>query len=314
MSGSALFDEQGKHLGNLTMSTDITERKRTEEVLRQSEEQYRRIVQTANEGIRVSDPDGKTLFVNQRFLEMTGYSQEELKDLGYGALSFEEDLPVVQDVMERRKQGLSDQHERRLRRKDGSYLWAQISGAPITDNDGNYVGNLTMYSDITERKKIEELKDSFLGMVSHELRTPLTVIMGAANTALTELDKLDPDDTKDLLRDTVWGAESLAHLLNNLLELSRIQAETLTIHAEPIHMRRLLSNAVETIKRQSPDCDYVIDCPGRFPVIEADEVRLERILHNLLENAAKYSPTGSEIRVFARRQKNEVIIGWPTRE
>jgi len=138
------------------MHTSI-ERARAEEALRSSEEKYRRIVESANEGIWEIDKDTRTIFVNLRMAEMLGYTSEEMM----GRSSFEflvpEDYSEREHRLERAKQGASARaSEFRYRRKDGSLVWTIASSTPNFDEQGNFVGGVAMISDITERKKAEE--------------------------------------------------------------------------------------------------------------------------------------------------------------
>jgi signal transduction histidine kinase len=176
------------------------------------------------------------------------------------------------------------------------------------DKEGKVVASRSVVVDITERKRLDQLKDEFIGLVSHELRSPLTVITGAVNTALTEGERLSPEETRQLLQDAALEAEALSHMLNNLLELSRMQANRLFLHAEVINVGKVIQSAIEEIKRQSSAHQFVVDLPRKLPQVEADELRLERILYNLLENAVKYSPQGGEIRVLAKPEEKHLVI------
>ena len=164
--------------------------------------------------------------------------------------------------------------------------------------------------DVAERKKVEELKDEFIGLVSHELRSPLTVIIGAVNTALDEFHHLSRQELYQLLQDASAEAESLSHLLGNLLELSRAQANRLFLHVEPISIEKTVQKVVTKMRHlSSPAHQLVIDIPKRLPPVQADELRLERILYNLLENSIKFSPQGGVIKVFARRENDQLTVG-----
>jgi len=135
------------------------------------------------------------------------------------------------------------------------------------------------------------------------------VIIGAVNTALSEGASLSPEETRQLLQDAAWESESLSHLLGNLLELSRAQADRLLLHTEPISIKSVIQEAVKKIEQQFPKHRFLISLPRQLPPVKADQLRVERILYNLLENAAKYSPQGSEIRVFAKREKDHLTMG-----
>jgi signal transduction histidine kinase len=135
------------------------------------------------------------------------------------------------------------------------------------------------------------------------------VIIGAINTALDEWQSLSAEELHQLMRDAAIEAEALSHLLGNLLELSRAQADRLLLNVEPVALQRSARKAIERLNRQAyPPHRLVVDLPGRLPHVRADELRLERVLYNLLENGMKYSPEGSEIRVSARREDDHLVV------
>ncbi len=135
---------------------DITERKRAEEALRRSEEEYRLIFETANEGIWVTDGERKTTLVNRRMADMLGYSREEL--MGREPAEFLN--PDQKAVLERTRQaimsGSRTHQEFKFRRKDGSDLWVISAAAPVVDRDGRLIRTVSMLADVTERKRTEE--------------------------------------------------------------------------------------------------------------------------------------------------------------
>ena len=134
----------------------ITERKRMEIMLRASEQQYRRIVETAREGIWSMDAGGKTTFVNQRMLDLLGYMAGEMLSAPLYAFVDEKDYALAAQLLERRRHRIAEQHEFKFRRRDGTSLWAIVETTPIVDEHGKYGGALAMVTDITERKQAEE--------------------------------------------------------------------------------------------------------------------------------------------------------------
>jgi two-component system sensor histidine kinase UhpB len=151
-----LMDGGGRVVGLVGISRDITERKRTEESLRESEERYRRIVETAEEGIWTIDAESNTVFVNRKMAGMLGYSVEEM--LGQPLFKFMDGewQAIAASNVERRRQGIREQHEFKFRRKDGTELWALLNTSPLLGEDGSYEGALAMITDITDRKIAEE--------------------------------------------------------------------------------------------------------------------------------------------------------------
>jgi diguanylate cyclase (GGDEF)-like protein/PAS domain S-box-containing protein len=135
---------------------DITERRRSENLLQESEEKYRRIVETAEEGIWTIDAEGNTTFVNKKMAEMLGYSADEMAGMHLFTFMDEEWKATAYVNMEHRRKGIFEQHEFRFLRKDGTYMYALLSTNPLYDSNGNYIGALAMVTDITERKKAED--------------------------------------------------------------------------------------------------------------------------------------------------------------
>ena len=156
-------------------------------------------------------------------------------------------------------------------------------------------------------KQIDMMKDEFIGLVSHELRTPLTVITGSLRTAMSE--GMSPEDMRELIQNAAEGADSLAAILENMLELSRYQAGRLQLRVELVSIGDLVKSVIEKLKGQGVSHQFLMGVPRDLPPVEADSMRVERILYNLLENATKYSPEGSKIGVFARTEGDFVVTG-----
>ncbi len=142
--------------GILCISRDITDRNQTEEKLRESEEKYRQIVETAGEGIWMIDTEGNATFANQKMAEMLGFSVGEMLGMSFFNFMEEDGKAIAVANLERRRQGINEQHDFKFRRKDGTDLWAILETNPIFEKDGRYAGALAMITDITERKQAEE--------------------------------------------------------------------------------------------------------------------------------------------------------------
>lgn len=155
--------------------TDITERKKAEKALKESEARFRRIVETANEGILTLGGNGVIRYVNAMMAQMLGLTPGELEGMPFTQLLFAEDLADHARRMAQRQAGKSDRYERRMRVKDGSAITALISACPILDASGAYQGSFAMFTDITERKSLEQQ------LLFRALHDPLT---GLANRTL----------------------------------------------------------------------------------------------------------------------------------
>lgn len=151
-----LRDEQNNPLQWVSQFVDITDRKQAEAALQIQEEQYRRIVETSAEGIWVLDQQGVVQFANQQIAVMLGYPLETLQDTSVFQFVHQHDIPLLQDKLAARRQGVQERYDFRFRRYDGSDLWVIVSETPLVDDKGNYIGVLGMITDITERKLAEE--------------------------------------------------------------------------------------------------------------------------------------------------------------
>ncbi|HGJ65296.1 TPA: PAS domain S-box protein, partial [bacterium] len=159
----------------MSIGTDVSDKLQAENALRESEERYRRIVETTREGIWVMNQKFETTFVNQAMADMLGYNIDEILGKIVTDFMFEEDLDEHSKQMENRKQGKDGYYERRFRRKDGNACWTIVSAKPLMLETGEFGGSFGMFTDITERKYAEEL----LHEKEHEFRTLVENVPGA---------------------------------------------------------------------------------------------------------------------------------------
>jgi PAS domain S-box-containing protein len=297
------FDSKGELKGGFGTVQDITERKQVENELRVKDF----AVTSAASGIAIADLDGIVTYLNLACLSMWDYEEEEV--LGKHATFFFADKNEASVGLKAVLEEGVWQGELKAKRSDGSIFDVQVLANLVTDADGEPFCSMASFVDITERKKLEQLKDEFIGLVSHELRTPLTVIGGCLSTLLTEWNRLSPSEVQQLIKDALLESESLSHLIENLLELSRAQAQQLSLYSEPTDVKTLVRETLSKIKRQAPSYRFVTFFPDKLQLINADPLRIERILYNLLDNAAKYSPPGSQIKVSANEEPERLVIG-----
>jgi len=160
-NSTPLYDGSGHKVGSFAMVTDISERKQAEDALRRSEEKYRRIVETANEGICMTDADNLVTYVNQKMADMLGYLPEEIVGKPLPHFFFPEDLADHREKWSHRIQGMGETYERRFRRSDGGECWTNVSVTVIRYENARFMGAFGMLTDITERKQAEiELRAS----------------------------------------------------------------------------------------------------------------------------------------------------------
>lgn len=310
--------------------------------LQASETRYRRIVDTANEGIWVLDADAKTSFVNARMANMLGYTNEEIYGQPMTEFMLAEDIPDHIQKMENRHRGQAEQYERRLLHKDGRVVWTLASDAPNFDDEQRYQGSFAMFTDITERKRAEEAlrqhkdrlettiqqrtaelllardaaeaankaKSTFLANMSHELRTPLNAIMGFSNI-LRENPNLDSKDRRNL--DIInRSGEHLLGLINDVLEMAKIEAGRVHIDAAPFDLGGTVADVINMMQARANEKNLtlVIDQSSTFPrYIVGDQARLRQVLINLVGNAVKFTEHGGvKLRLNTRNNSRAHLV------
>jgi len=293
---------------------DITQRKNAERALAQSEGRYRRIVETANEGIWAVDAAWRTTYVNAVMGAMLGVDPAEMRGRPASDFYFEQDRPLYQILWQREALppggGI---YERRLRRVDGQELWVIIASSSEYTSEGQFAGSFGMYTNITERKRMEEslrlsearlaaakeaaeaankTKSEFLANMSHEIRTPLNGLLGMLQ--LLEDTDLDAEQD-DCVTTALDSGRRLTRLLTDLLDLSRVESGKLVLAATPFSMAevfdaiRIIFNS--TLQQRGLTLKTAIH-PSVPPVLAGDEGRIRQILLNLVGNAIKFTRAG----------------------
>lgn len=156
-------------------------------------------------------------------------------------------------------------------------------------------------------RKVETLKDEFIGMVSHQLRTPLSIIIGALAVAGAE--GVTTEQAKELMAAATNGAKSLAAMVENLLELSRHQSNRLNLQMTSTRIEPIIEDVVGKLKDRSAAHRLVVDVPSALPATMVDPIRIEMVLDNLVTNAMKYSPHGGEVRISGRHESDYLVVG-----
>jgi PAS domain S-box-containing protein len=300
----------GEVRGMVALVQDVTEQKQAERALRDSEERFRRMVEIAAEGIWIVDVTGKTSFVNSRMAAILGYTKEEM--LGRSRFDFldpEERERAVQAFheVEPGKVLTAEPREFRFRRKDGSTVWLDLTGAPITDDAGTLTGHLKMCTDVTERKKSEQrLRQAqkleslgiMAGGVAHDFNNLLTSILGNASFVL---DTLEPGSrSRAMLQDVVTASEGAAKLTRQMLTYAgkdQARLQPLDVAATVAEVMPLLNASVPKMVRLSLELEESI------PLVEADPAQLQQVMMNLVINAAESIPEhrAGEVKVAVGR-------------
>ena len=191
---------------------------------------------------------------------------------------------------------------------DGQAVTTVINATPIFSEEGAVVSVVATVQDMTPLEDLQRLRAEFLGMVSHELRTPLTTIKGSAATLLTASSTLSPAEMGDFFRIIDEQADHMRSLISDLLDVTRIEAGSLSVTPEPTDLAALVNQAREVFLRGGARNSIEVDLPPDLPRIGADRQRMMQVLTNLLSNASKYSRDKSAIRVSASVEDVYVAI------
>ncbi len=302
------LEELNSELETVNQNLERTVEVRTSQ-LRVSEERYRRIVDTAREGIWELGPDTLTTFVNARMAEMLGYSEKEMIGRAASDFMFDEDMIDHLKIMDSRRQGLPENFEQRFRRKDGGAVWTLVSATPIVSEENRFRGSIDMLTDITERKRAETelraLKDdleirvtertsqleaanreleAFSYSVSHDLRTPLRAIDGFSHILLDDYaGKLD-EEGKRLLNVVRDNTTRMGQLIDDMLKFSRTGRAEMTYSV--IDMENLAFEVVEEFRPTDSKLQVVIEA---IPPATGDPAMMRQVFVNLVSNAIKFS-------------------------
>lgn len=300
---------------------DITERKRAEESIKIAEERYRTIFENAVEGIFQSTPDGYFINVNPAMVRILGYDSDlelmtSVTDLSrqlYVDPNRRKDL-----IADLEQMGSVSDFESEVYRKDGSRIWITEKVHGVFDELGKFLFYEGTLEEITDRKRIQQelvkakeeaeeanqAKSKFLATMSHELRTPLNAIIGYSEMLHEELAELDQGDLiPDVQKINAAGKHLLA-LINDILDLSKIEAGKMELYPEEFHPSSLIGDVITTIhplvaKNKN---QLMPRYPDDLGVMRTDMTRLRQVLFNILSNACKFTKDGT-ITLEAWRQQ-----------
>ncbi|MDE0045165.1 MAG: ATP-binding protein [bacterium] len=195
-----------------------------------------------------------------------------------------------------------------IQRQDGQAVTTVVNATPIHSEDGDIVSVVSTVQDITPLEELERLRAEFLGMVSHELRTPLTSIKGSAATARSASYPLDPAETRQFFRIIEEQADQMRDLINNLLDVARIEAGTLSVAPEPTELADVIDQARNAFLSGGYRNSVEVSVAPGLPRILFDRQRIGQVLYNLFSNASKYSREWSTIRVNAALEDVYVTV------
>jgi len=287
--------------------SESVEKNDSEQALRRNERYLRSILNTTRDGFWIVDAQGRIIDVNDAYCAMSGFSREELLSMRISDQDPFEDPAVTAERIARIARNGSELFERRHRRKDGGVFDVEISASWL-DIDGGQ--SVCFCRDITERKRMENdlrsataraeaanvAKSEFLANMSHEIRTPMSGVLGMTELLLdTRLD----DEQRNFLETIRISAASLLGILNDILDISRIEAGRLELETLDFDLSALLENLCLPLRESARRKNIAFDCsiaPGVPLLLRGDPGRVQQVLTNLAGNAVKFTDKG-EVRV-----------------
>lgn len=279
---------------------DIHEQQQARLALEQSESRLRGLFEFSPIGIALNDFDtGRFIDLNHALVAPTGYTAEEFVELSYWDVTPKEYLPEEEKALaDLRKTGRYGPFEKEYMRKDGSRYPVRLQGMISEETDGRKV-IWSLIEDISERKKLDRMKDQFISTVSHELRTPLTSIKGSLGLLTGGAAGELPDKAQKLLETAGRNTSRLMLLINDLLDMEKLVAGKMSMELQQQALAPILDEAIESVREYRDSHSVRIAPPQAWSAImvNVDSQRLVQALTNLLSNAIKFSPENSAVEV-----------------
>lgn len=297
-----------EYLGLLWQCHDITARETAQARLQESEERYRGILENMELGLLELDENGIITRAFEQFCEMLGYEESELVGKKPSDV-FIASAEIYHARQQKAKHAPYESgiYEQQFTRKDGTRIWAIVSSTPILDRKGQVGGSISIHYDITDRKELEhhletaknraekamKAERQFLANMSHEIRTPMNAVIGMTHLLL---DTRPTPEQKDYLESLKFSADSLLSLIDNILDLSKIEAQQLTLELATFSLRSMLTNLKQSFQFKIKDepISVNLDLDEELnQLLIGDPTRLNQIFTNLLGNAIKFTSRGT---------------------
>jgi two-component system sensor histidine kinase/response regulator len=296
---------------NVSLRTEIAERERVEEALRESEERYRNLFENANDAIVTFTLEGTVTSVNRGLEAMLGWSREELIGQHYRKFVTPASVVLGQERTRRFLAGerLPSIFEGEQVRKDGSVVPVEVRTRAIRDREGRPIGLQGIYRDISARKALERQRADFLAMLTHDIRNPLSVILGYTEMLREGAREQGDRRGEDLLNRIESSALTIHSLVSNYLDLSKIEAGQLNLAKRSLALNDILSRVGRQYESESHRRHLTLEIhlQKELPRIEGDPVALERVFANLLHNGLKFTPERGRVTIISAQQNREVM-------
>ncbi len=290
-------DELDRPIKILMINNDITARKQAELALQQYAAEVEDLYNNAPCGYHSLDAYGTIVRINDTELRWFGYSREEIvfkKPLM--DLVAADSQPIFAQSFQRLKQsGWIDNVELEMVNRDGSSRWVTISATAIRDESGHFVMSRSTLFDISERRKIDQMKKDFISVVSHELRTPLTSIRGSLGLVAAGVYDKKPEKMRDMIEIAARQSDRLVRLVNDILDLRRLESGQTQFNFKPYAAIDLIQQSVDGMRSQAEANHITLSILRSNVEVWVDADAIVQTLTNLISNAIKFSPPGSTV-------------------
>ncbi len=282
------------------------ERKKAEHRLHLAEEKYRTVFENSPAAIIVTDGRERIISWNPLTEKILGMQPEDLHLKPVSSLYPAKEWMRIRDVRVREK-GMHEQIETRVFRKEGSMIDVEVSIRVLKDPEGKVTGSIGIMKDITERKKVERMKDEFISTVSHELRTPMTIIREGVSQVLDGILGPTTQEMDQILGIALEGIDRLTRIINDLLDISKLEAGKVELRREHLDLARVVEHVRQSFTPHLQKHGLKFETVFSSPEIHcyADHDKVIQVLTNLIGNALKFTQHG-EIRIELVESSTEI--------
>ena len=290
----------------LNHGVDVTEQHEAEEALHLAMRQRELILESVGDGIYGIDLDGRLTFINEAAARILGYTPDELtgRDVHelihhshsdgtpYSRMS----SPILQGMRRRETVRMRDEV---FWRHDGISIPVEYSANPLIE-DGQVSGMVVAFQDISERRRLEKMKDEFISTVSHELRTPLTSLRASLGLISSGSLEKRPEKKRQMVEMAIGNCDRLVRLVNDILDFDKVEKGRLPLHRVQVEAVDLLRRAADVAHTSASQVHISIRIEAVPALVVADEDRILQVLNEVISNAIKFSPPETMIRLSAQ--------------
>lgn len=309
------FDNDKNVISVHTTMEDITQRRQLWDKIVKSEEKYRVLAETSADGVLTTDVLGRLTYVNPSLEKILGRRKSKILATPFKKYLTEATVYLFQQAFidVRTKSRKMENISLDILHNEGYEIPIEANISPLK-KDGKFIGIECTVRDVSERKKIErelkrseKLRTEFMNIAAHELKSPITPIKGYLE--LIESEKTADEKIKNWARIGMRNAERLMRLVNDILDVSRLDTNTMRFNMEKMNLVEIFDNAIEDIEPdiESKGLRFIKDIPNELPKILCDNYRLSQVLKNLLGNAIKFTDFGS-ISLKAEEKDDKIYI------